>query len=236
MAVSGKSGTPFQTTAARRSRLQRHRPRRMTSRCKRWWPWPRRGHPHGDGSERRDTAGHRSGPGGRILPLDRAPGVAKGQTWEGYRDGPVVLGYRGSLTRLAGEVKNGYGRTVSFGNGDDFPPPYVAVTLSELSSPEVAEQVLDAIRQAPGDLPTPGNFPRGVARDLVADPDIAGADATLAFTSALNGDDDESAPIDSVRVVFVMDRDSSRSTCRASRQQKMPWLPPSISHGNSRPV
>ncbi len=139
-----------------------------------------------------------------MLPLDTIPGIARGQTWEGFRDGPVVLGYEGSLDSKAIDVKNGYGRTVALGSGEDLSPPYIAVTLAESTSPEAARNVLDAVREAPGDLPTPGPFPRGFARDLVTDPMIAGADETLAFTSALNGADDNNAPVDSARVVFIV--------------------------------
>jgi hypothetical protein len=138
----------------------------------------------------------------QTLPIHDAPGVALGQSWEGYRDGPVVLGLEGSLAPMAADVLGGYGRTVSFGEGADFPPPYVGVTVSELASPEAAMAVLDAVRAAPGDLPTPGVFPRGAARDLLADPSIPGADSALAFASALD-EENPDAPADSARVVFV---------------------------------
>jgi hypothetical protein len=138
----------------------------------------------------------------QVLPIDTASNVSMGQSWEGYRDGPVIFGYDGSLMSLASSVKNGYGRTVSIGVGPDFPPPYIAVTLADLESPEAAQAALDAVRTAPGDLPTPGPFPRGAARDLVADPSIPGADAALAFGSALD-EENPDAPVDSARVVFT---------------------------------
>jgi hypothetical protein len=138
----------------------------------------------------------------RVLPLGQVPDIALGQTWEGYRDGPVVLGFEGSLAPLASDVLGGYGRSISLGVGPETPPPYIGITVSELTSPEAAVAVLDAIRAAPGDLPTPGNFPRGSARDLLPDPAIPGADQALAFSAALD-EDDPHAAADSVRVVFV---------------------------------
>lgn len=138
----------------------------------------------------------------QMLPLQDAPGAAGSQSWEGYRDGRVVLGYDGSLSEMADTVLAGYGRTVALSPAPDFPPPYLAVTLSDFTSPEAARAALDAVRAAPADLPTPGPFARGAARDLVVDPVIPGAEAALNFGSALDQENPD-APTDSARVVFV---------------------------------
>jgi hypothetical protein len=138
----------------------------------------------------------------QMLPLQNAPGAASSQSWEGYRDGRVVLGYDGSLSKMADTVLAGYGRTVALTPAPDYPPPYLAVTLSDFTSPEAAEAALEAVRATPADLPTPGPFARGTARDLVADPEIPGADAALAFGSALDQENPDT-PTDSARVVFV---------------------------------
>ncbi len=71
----------------------------------------------------------------RVLPLGQVPDIALGQTWEGYRDGPVVLGYEGPLAPLASDVLGGYGRSISLGVGPETPPPYIGITVSELTCP-----------------------------------------------------------------------------------------------------
>ena len=80
-------------------------------------------------------------------------------------------------------------------------PPFVSVAILEFSSPEVALEVLEAIRKAPNDLPTSIPVPRG-RRALAADPDISEAAATLAFAGAFN-EEDPTAAVDSAGVDFV---------------------------------
>lgn len=138
----------------------------------------------------------------KVLPLQQDPGTWKGISWEGYEASETMIGFDGALTPFAPEYRSGYSRMIMLGAGDGFPPPYVSVGVSEFDSPDAAHAVLDIIRTSPGDLPTPGVSSRGANRELVADPEIPGADAALAFHSMLNGDDPD-APIDSVGIDFV---------------------------------
>jgi hypothetical protein len=63
--------------------------------------------------------------------------------------------------------------------------------------------LLQAVADAPGNLPTPGPYPVGARHNEVAGFTVPGADAALAFTAALD-EEDPAAPMDSARVVFVM--------------------------------
>jgi hypothetical protein len=76
------------------------------------------------------------------------------------------------------------------------------VAVTEFTSSAVALEVLEAIRQAPNERPTPGPIPRG-ERTLVADPVIPGASGALGFEAITHPDDPE-ATVDSAGVDFVV--------------------------------
>jgi hypothetical protein len=103
---------------------------------------------------------------------------------------------------FASDFLIGYGRTVSLGTGSSAHPPYLSLANTELVSPEAAQALLDAVRQAPGSLSTPGPFAQRVQHEVVENPVVPGTDAAFAFTSALD-EDDPAAPIDSAGVVFA---------------------------------
>jgi hypothetical protein len=139
----------------------------------------------------------------KVLPLQQFPHAWRGISWEGYEASETMIGFEGALTRFAPDYRSGFSRMIMMGTGDDFPPPYVSVGVSEFASPTAATDMLTAIRETPGDLPTPAVSPRGAKRELVDDPTIPGADAALAFRSALDEEDPE-APFDSAGVDFVV--------------------------------
>jgi hypothetical protein len=62
--------------------------------------------------------------------------------------------------------------------------------------------LLEAVGDAPADLPTPGPYPVGALHTPAADFSLPEADAALAFTAALD-EEDPAAPSDSARIVFV---------------------------------
>jgi hypothetical protein len=81
-------------------------------------------------------------------------------------------------------------------------PPWVTVAVTAFVSPEAALEVLEAIRQAPNDLPTSIPLPRG-ERTLTDDPAVPGADATAAYRAVLDAENPDAAP-DSAGVAFVI--------------------------------
>lgn len=115
-----------------------------------------------------------------------------------------VCGEENSLLPFAGDALGGYSATVAVGPlADGEPtPPFVSVVVSAFASPEAALGVLEATRQEPNDRPTAGPIPRG-RRTIAEDPVIPGADAALAFSAALDGED-PAAPDDSAGVDFVV--------------------------------
>jgi len=143
-----------------------------------------------------------------VLPLDQ---LVDDQTpvLGGYKAGADLLrcgicGEENSLLPFADDALGGFNRTVSVGpmvEGEPL-PPFVSVAVLTFTSPEVAQAVLAAIRQAPNDLPTSGPIPRG-ARTIGDDPDIPDATAALAFHAAMD-DQDPDAPVDSAGVDFVV--------------------------------
>jgi hypothetical protein len=139
----------------------------------------------------------------KVLPIQQSPNAWHGISWEGYEASETMIGFEGAFTRFAPDYRSGFSRMIMMGTGDDFPPPYVSVGVSEFASPTAANDVLNAIRETPGDLPTPAVSPRGAKRELVDDPTIPGADAALAFRSALD-EEDPDAPFDSAGVDFVV--------------------------------
>ncbi len=146
--------------------------------------------------------------GAAVLPLDQ---LVDAQTpiIGGYKSGIDLLrcgicGEENSLMPFAGDARGGFSRLVALGplvDGEP-QPPFVLVAVADFSSPEAAQGVLDAIRQAPNDLPTAGPIPRG-ERTLASDPTIPGADTVVAY-QAISNPDDPDAPIDSAGVDFVV--------------------------------
>jgi hypothetical protein len=127
----------------------------------------------------------------------------------GYKAGVDLLrcgicGEENSLLPFADDALGGFSRTVSLGPMVDGEPspPFVSVAVSTFTSPEVAQSVLEAIRQAPNDLPTSGPIPRG-KRTLTDDPAIPGATAALAYHGSMD-DQDPKAPVDSAGVDVVV--------------------------------
>jgi hypothetical protein len=138
-----------------------------------------------------------------VLPLAQLPSVWNGQGWEGYRDAAVVLGSDGPLLEtFAADFESGYGRTVSVGTGSSPHPPYLSVAVARFATEEAARRLLDAVHDAPGALPPTGPFGPGAQHTAIEDLTVPGADAALAWTSALD-EQDPAAPIDSATVVFV---------------------------------
>ena len=143
-----------------------------------------------------------------VLPLDQLVGDQR-EVFGGYKVGVDLLrcgvcGEENALLPLADEARGGFSRTVFVGLPADgeAQPPFVSVAVTTFASPEAAQAVLAAIRDAPNDRPTPGPIPRG-ARTLVDDPAVPGADAALAFQAALDAETPD-APIDSAGVDFVV--------------------------------
>ena len=120
-----------------------------------------------------------------------------------HRSPPVgICGEENSLLPFADAAGGGFSRGVVLGPLDGAPtPPFVSMAVLELASPEAALEVLEAIRQAPGDRPTSAPFPRGT-RTLAADPAIAETTAVVAFQGTYD-EEDPNAPIDSAGVDFV---------------------------------
>lgn len=143
-----------------------------------------------------------------VLPLDQLVGDQR-EVFGGYKAGIDLLrcgicGEENALLAFADEALVGLSRTVFVGEPVDgeAQPPFVSVAVTTLASPEAAQAVLAAIREAPNDRPTPGPVPRGV-RTLVEDPEVPGADAALAFQAAMDAETPD-APIDSAGVDFVV--------------------------------
>ena len=142
-----------------------------------------------------------------VLPLDQLVGDQR-EVFGGYKAGIDLLrcgvcGEENALLPFADDALGGFSRTVFVGPplGGEAQPPFVSVAVSTFTSPEAARAVLEAIRQAPNDRPTPGPIPRG-NRTLVADPVIPEIPAALAFQSSLDAENPD-APIDSAGVDFV---------------------------------
>ena len=142
-----------------------------------------------------------------VLPLDHLVDATT-PVLGGYKAGIDLLrcGYCGeenSLLPFANDALDGFARIVSLGPMVDGgpTPPFVSVAVTVFTTPEAARQVLEAIRQAPNDLPTPGPIPRG-HRTLAADPTVPLTEAALAFQATSNADDPQ-APVDSAGVDFV---------------------------------
>jgi hypothetical protein len=139
----------------------------------------------------------------RVLPLAALPNAWNRQSWEGYRDAAGILGRDGALAdRFAADFRSGYGRTVALGTGSSARPPYLSVAVAQFATPEAALALLEAIRQAPADLPATSRFAGSATPTIAADPTVTGAEAALALTSSLD-DEVPEAPADSARVVFV---------------------------------
>jgi hypothetical protein len=142
-----------------------------------------------------------------VLPLDQLVDAST-PVFGGYKAGIDLLrcgicGEDNSLLSFGDEARGAFSRGVVLGplvDGEPT-PPFVSVAILEFSSPEVALEVLEAIREAPNDLPTSIPVPRG-RRALAADPDISEAAATLAFAGAFN-EEDPTAAVDSAGVDFV---------------------------------
>jgi len=145
---------------------------------------------------------------GAVLPIDQLAGDPL-PVLGGYTSGIDLLrcgicGEENSLVGFADAALGGFSRTVVVGplvDGEPT-PPFVSVAVSAFDSPEDALAVLEAIRQAPNDRPTPGPIPRG-AKTLAADPAIPGSTSALAFHAAMD-EEDPNAPIDSAGVDFVL--------------------------------
>lgn len=144
-----------------------------------------------------------------VLPVDQ---LAPGDTpvIGGYKAGIDLLrcgicGEENALLPFADAALDGVSRTIFVGPlvGGEPTPPFISVAIIPFTGPDVALEVLEAIRQAPKDRPTPGPVPRG-ERTLVADPVIPGAAATLGFEGVLDMENLD-ATADSAGVSFVMD-------------------------------
>jgi hypothetical protein len=144
-----------------------------------------------------------------VLPL---AGLADSQTpvFGGYKSGIDLLrcgicGEENALVPFADDALGGFARILSVGPLVDGEPrpPFISVAVTAFTSPEVALEVLEAIRQAPNDRPTPGPTQRG-ERSLVADPVIPGTTATLGF-GAVSEMENPDASVDSAGVTFVSD-------------------------------
>lgn len=144
----------------------------------------------------------------KVLPIDQLADHTI-PLWGGYKSGIDFLrcgicGEENSLVAFAEATDIGYARGGVLGplvDGEP-QPPFVSVAVLILTSPEDALALLEAIRQAPNDLPTPIPVPRGM-RTITVDPAIADADAALAYQAAMD-EEDPNAPIDSAGVVFAM--------------------------------
>ncbi len=144
-----------------------------------------------------------------VLPVDQLAPIDT-PVIGGYKSGIDLLrcgicGEENTLLPFADAALGGVSRTVFTGPVVDGEPtpPFISVTVMAFSDPEVALEVLEAMRQAPNDRPTPGPTPRG-ERSLVTDPVIPGATATLGFEAVMDAKDPD-ASADSAGVTFVMD-------------------------------
>ena len=142
-----------------------------------------------------------------VLPLDQLVDNQR-EVFGGYKAGIDLLrcgicGEENALLPFADEALAGFSRTVFVGPPLDgeAQPPFVSVAVTTFASSEAALAVLEAIRQAPNDRPTPGPIPRG-NRTLVEDPMIPKSTAALAFQATLD-EVDPGAPADSAGVDFV---------------------------------
>jgi hypothetical protein len=143
----------------------------------------------------------------QVLPLDQV--AAGSPVFGGYKAGIDLLrcgicGEENTLLPFAEEALGGFVRITTprpFVDGEP-QPPFVSVAVTEFTSSAVALEVLETIRQAPNERPTPGPIPRG-ERTLVADPVIPGASAALGFEAIMHPDDPE-ATVDSAGVDFVV--------------------------------
>ncbi len=144
-----------------------------------------------------------------VLPVDQLAPIDT-PVFGGYRAGVDLLrcgicGEENALLPFASDALNGVSRTIFVGplvDGEPT-PPFISVAIIPFTGPDIAQEVLEAIRQAPNDRPTPGPVPRG-ERSLVADPEIVGATATLGFVGVLDPESPD-APADSAGVSFVID-------------------------------
>jgi len=144
-----------------------------------------------------------------VLPVDQ---LAPSDTpvFGGYKSGIDLLrcgicGEENTLVPFADAARGGVSRTIFVGplvDGEPT-PPFISVAVTRFTGPDTAREVLEAMRQAPNDRPTPGPTSRG-ARTLVADPVIPGATATLGFEGVLDPENPD-ATTDSAGVTFVMD-------------------------------
>jgi hypothetical protein len=145
---------------------------------------------------------------GMTLPIEQL-GDASLPVIGGYKSGADLLrcgicGEENSLVPFESTALGGFSRTMPVGPLQDGEPspPFVSVAVSSYASPEDALAVLEAIRLAPNDRPTPGPVPRG-NRTLAVDPVVPGADSAVAFL-ATSDPDNPDAPIDSAGVDFVV--------------------------------
>ena len=145
----------------------------------------------------------------RLLPLQQLVGDDT-PVLGGYKAGADLLacrvcGEENSLAEFADASLGGFVRAVVAGPVIDGEPspPFIAVAMSQYATANDALAVLNAIRSAPNDLPTPYPVPRG-ERTVATDPTVSGTDATAAYTSVLNPDDPAATP-DSAGVAFVVD-------------------------------
>ena len=144
-----------------------------------------------------------------VLPVDQLA-VSGTPVFGGYKSGIDLLrcgvcGEENALVPFGDEVLDGVSRTIVVGplvDGEPT-PPFVSVVIVPFTSPDVALEALEAMRQAPNDRPTPGPVPRG-ERSPVADPEIPGATATLGLEGVLDVEAPNVVP-DSASVSFVMD-------------------------------
>jgi hypothetical protein len=167
-----------------------------------------------------------------MLPLDQLADAST-PVLGGYKTGIDLLrcgicGEENTLLPFADDALGGFARTISLGplvDGEP-QPPWVSVAISTFTSPEVAQAVLEAIRQAPNERPTPGPIPRG-ARTLAADPVIPMATAALAFQATLD-EEDPNAPVDSAGVDFAIGNRLVTIDVQGDSRPRRRWRQPSI--------
>ena len=144
-----------------------------------------------------------------VLPVDQLA-LAGTPVFGGYKPGIDLLrcgicGEENALLPFADDALDGVSRTIVVGplvDGEPI-PPFVSIAIVPFTGPHIALEVLEAMRQAPNDRPTPGPVPRG-ERSLVADLQIPGATATLGLEGILDVEAPDVVP-DSASVSFVMD-------------------------------
>ena len=144
-----------------------------------------------------------------MLPVDQLA-VAGTPVLGGYKSGIDLLrcgfcGEENALLPFGSDALDGVSRTIFVGPMVDGEPtpPFVSVAIVPFTGPDVALDVLEVMRQAPNDRPTPGPTSRG-ERSLIADPEIPGATATLGFAGVSDPENPE-ATVDSASVSFVID-------------------------------